>query len=273
MNFINVIVGFLVDLLVIPLRGLNPAWSLTALSLVTGLFFLMIFKWTSDQDALFNAKQRLKAHLLELLLYSNDMVLSMRAQKDLFLTNLSYIRCTLRPILFLLIPVLLLLVQLDMRYGLRPLEVGETTLLRVTLSPTVSADDLPELQLPDGVVVDAMPLRIPSKREFDWRLRATGEGDHALTIVVGRTQVSKRLRVGGPLAVLTPEVRQPSLLSTLGRPGEPPLSADSPVQAISVEYPSRDVELFGYPMHWMIFFFIMSVVPAYAVKGLFGVEV
>ena len=89
---------------------------------------------TSDQEALFNAKQRLKAHLLELLLYSNDMVLSMRAQKDLFLTNLSYIRCTLRPILFLLIPVILLLVQMDMRYGIRPLQVGETTLLRVKLS-------------------------------------------------------------------------------------------------------------------------------------------
>ena len=273
MHWINIIGGFLVDALIYPLRSLDPVWSLTLLSLATGLLFLMIFKWTSNQVALHESKQRLKAHLLELVLYAHDMVLTLRAQRDLFVANLRYIRHTLKPIAVLLVPVVLLLVQLDARYGIRPLDVGETALLRVKLSPTVPVGEEPELALPAGVALDAPPLYIPSEREMNWRLRAEARGDHDLRISVQGVDTTKRLRVGGPLGAVAPQVSQPSLFSTLGHPGEAPLPAGSPVQSILVDYPSRDINVFGWNVHWLIFFFVMSVLPAYLVKGFFGVEV
>jgi uncharacterized membrane protein (DUF106 family) len=274
MRWINLIGGLAVDGIIYPFRGLAPVWSLTVLSALTGLLFLMVFKWTSNQEALHQAKQRLKAHLLELVLYSHDIVLSLRAQKDLFLANLRYLRCTLKPILVLIVPVVLLLIQLDVRYGIRPFEVGETPLVRVRLSPTVPAGVQPEIHLPEGLALDAAPLYIPTEREIDWRLRIEAEGDHEMRFSVQGDETLARLRVGErPIRPVSPEVSQPSLLATLEQPGAPPLEAGSPIESISLDYPARDIDVFGWKVHWLVFFFVMSVVPAYLVKGLFGVEV
>jgi hypothetical protein len=273
MGFINRIGSILVGAILYPFRGLDPLWGLTALSLLTGILFLMIFKWTSNQGAIFEAKQRVKAHLLELRLFADDMVLTFRAQWDLLRANLGYLRHTFRPMLILLIPVILLLVQLDVRFGSRPLAVGESTLLRVKLSPVAPAGTEPRLILPDGLTLDSPPLRIPSEREVDWRLRASAPGDHQIRVQVDGREVTKRLRVEGPLAPMSAEIRQPSLFATLGNPAEPPLPADSLIQSIALEYPARDLRVFGWNVHWLVFFLIVSILPAYAVKGLFGVEV
>jgi len=264
--------NLLVEAVLFPFRGLDPGWGLAALSLVTGLLFLFVFKWTSNQAGIADAKQRVKAHLLELRLYAHDMVLTMRAQRDLFLANLGYIRHTLRPMLILLIPVVLLLVHLDARYGFRPLEVGETTLLRVRLSPAAPSGAEPKLQLPAGLVLDAPVLRIRAEREFCYRLRAAAAGEHQIQVAVGAQSAAKSLRVGGGLAALSSEIRQPSLLSGFANPAEPPLPSDGAVQSLAVDYPAREIKVAGIGVHWLVFFFVVSVVPAYLVKGLFGVE-
>lgn len=281
-SLINFLGNGLVEIVLFPFRSLAPVWGLMAISLLSGLFFLMVFKWTSNQEALFQAKQRVKAHLLELRLFADDMVLTMRAQKDLFLANGNYIRHTLRPMIFLLVPVVLLLIQLDVRYGLRPLEVGETALVQVRLSPSAAA--LPaELELPEGLSLASPPLRIPSLREVDWKVRAEAPGNWDLRVVVGGREIAKRVRVGDFLAPVAVQVSQPSLLSALANPAEASLPSDSPVQSITVNYPPRDLEVLGWTLAggslqetipgWAIFFFIVSVVPAYLLKGLFGVEV
>ena len=272
-SIINLIGSGLVEAVLFPFRRLDPVWGLTAISLLSGLFFLMIFKWTSNQDAIHAAKQRVKAHLLELLLFADDMVLTLRAQRDLFLANGNYIRHTLRPMVILLVPVVLLLVQLDVRFGIRPLDVGETALVQVRLSPTVPAATEPVLRVPEGLALTSPALRIPSEREVDWRVRADAPGEYQLRVEVDGRYVDKRIRVEGPLAPVSYEIRQPSLLSTLANPAERPIEADSPIQSIRIDYPPRDVEVFGWSMHWLVFFVVVSIVPAYAVKGLFGVEV
>jgi uncharacterized membrane protein (DUF106 family) len=267
------IFGALLGALIFPFRGLDPLWALTVLSLLSGLLFLLIFKWTSNQEAIFQAKQRVKAHLLELLLFADDMVLSLRAQRDLFLANLSYLRQTLRPVLVLLIPVVLLLVQIDAWYARQPLAVGDTTVLRVSLAAHAPPGLEPRLELPEGLALTAPPLRIPSLREIDFRLRAEADGDYQIRVLAGDETVEKRLRVGRGLEPLAAEVWQPSLLHSLLLPAEPPLPSGSAIQSIALQYPPRDLTLFGWNIHWLVFFFVMSVVPAYLVKGLFGIEV
>jgi hypothetical protein len=273
MHFINRILSTVVDVVVAPFQGRDPVWALTAISLLSGLLFLMVFKWTSNQEAIFSSKQRVKAHLLELRLFASDMVLTLRAQRDLLTSNLGYLRHTFKPMLFLLIPVVLLLVQLDARYARKPLEVGDTTLLRVSLAANAPEGAVPELELPDGVVADGPPLHIPALREVDWRLRVEKTGDHRVRVTVNGQTVEKQLRAGDALVPLSSEIRRPSLFGSLAQAAERPLPSDAPVQSIAVDYPARDLRAFGWDVHWLLFFFVVSVVPAYLVKGLFGVEV
>jgi hypothetical protein len=44
------------------------------------------------------------------------------------------------------------------------------------------------------------------------------------------------------------------------------------VQLLAVDYPAREIKVAGIGVHWLLFFFVLSVVPAYLVKGFFGVE-
>lgn len=272
MQWINRAVSAVLDLLLLPFRSLDPLWALTAVSLISGLFFLLVFKWTSDQDALFLSKQKVKAHLLELRLYGSDMVLTLRAQRDLLLANLRYLSHTLKPMLILLIPVMLLLVQIEARYARRPLDVGDTTLLRVSLSADAPSGVWPTLELPQGVAVDGPALRIPSEREINWRLRVDAPGVHSVRVIANGTSVEKLLYAGDGLFPISDRIHQSSL-GSLTQAAEPPLSAAAKVQTISVQHPERQLRIFAWGTHWLLFFFVVSVVPAYLLKGWFGVEV
>jgi hypothetical protein len=59
----------------------------------------------------------------------------------------------------------------------------------------------------------------------------------------------------------------------MAQAAEPRLDAAAKIQSISLEHPERELRILGWNTHWLLFFFVVSVVPAYLVKGLFGVEV
>ena len=56
-------------------------------------------------------------------------------------------------------------------------------------------------------------------------------------------------------------------------PQEPPVPGDSVIESIHVDYPHRELKFFGLTVHWLIAFFIISVVAGFALKGVFGIEV
>jgi len=56
-------------------------------------------------------------------------------------------------------------------------------------------------------------------------------------------------------------------------PGEKPLPAAGAVRSIAVAYKSASLPLFGWDVHWLVAFFILSIGFGFAFKGLFHVEV
>jgi hypothetical protein len=64
-----------------------------------------------------------------------------------------------------------------------------------------------------------------------------------------------------------------SFWDILLNPGEMPIAKDSSVKQIKIDYPSRSIEIFGWNLHWLIVFFVLSIVFGFAFKGLFKVEV
>jgi hypothetical protein len=72
---------------------------------------------------------------------------------------------------------------------------------------------------------------------------------------------------------LAPERLDGSFWSQLIYPAEPPLPAGSPVRAVRVSYPDREVNVLGLGMHWMIPFFVLSIAFAFALRGLFKVTI
>jgi hypothetical protein len=51
------------------------------------------------------------------------------------------------------------------------------------------------------------------------------------------------------------------------------IPAGSPIQAVTLHYPSTEYELFGWGTHWLVVFIIFSFVGALIPKFVFKIEI
>jgi uncharacterized membrane protein (DUF106 family) len=252
--------------------SMNPVVGLLVVSILTGAVMLVIFRYTSNQAGIARAKELIMAYILEVRLLKDDLGLQLAAQRKILGANLRYMRYALAPMIIMLVPVLVILVQLDVRYAKRPLRAGETTLLRVEVEKGTDLSSV-RLDLPPGVSAETEPLRIPDRSEVDWRLKAERDGAHELALTVGSERAVKRLDVGERLTKLAEKRYRPGPLDVWMHPAEGPLPGGSAVRSIEVAYPERDLRLWGIGAHWLVVFFVVSVAFGFAIKGFVGVEV
>jgi hypothetical protein len=74
------------------------------------------------------------------------------------------------------------------------------------------------------------------------------------------------------LARVSPSVVGSSPLEIIFNPGEKPITKNPLIKRIEVGYPTRSIEIFGWRIHWLVLFFIFSIISGFAFKGVFGVE-
>jgi hypothetical protein len=275
MGFVNSLVTGLFDVLFLPFRSLNPWWSMIFISLLTGLLMLLIFRLTSNQAGIRAIKDRIKAHLLEMRLFKDNLRVTLGSQRRILAANLKYLSYSAKPMLVMIIPLVLILVQLNVWFGYEPLAVGEPVILKVRLAGGASPMKTElRLEASPSIRIETPPLRLESEAETDWRILPQAEGAARLTVFTSTGAYEKSVLVGGPaLARLTPVRVGPGFFEELLHPGEPALPAGGPVRSIEVAYPERRLPLLGLRLHWLVAYFALSIVLGYALKRPFRVEI
>ena len=119
-------------ILFVPFQSGNPIRLLLWLSFLTAVLVLVVYKFLSSQEAIGKTKDRLKALILEIRLFQEDPVLMGRAVRALLATNLTYLRLNMKPFLIVFVPLLLMLVQMESRFGYRPLLPKESAVVRTS---------------------------------------------------------------------------------------------------------------------------------------------
>jgi uncharacterized membrane protein (DUF106 family) len=276
-SYVNAALRPVFDLLLAPFAGAPAIVSLALVSLLTAILMLIVFKRTSDQTALAAVKRRIHAGLFEIRLFNDDLRAILRAQSEILRHNLTYLRLSLVPMVWILPPLVLAIAQLQFHYGYEGLRPREATLLTVDLKPeAVPSGVRPEatLDLPPGLVAETREVWVPSEGQLAWRLAPEREGDYEVGVEIGDApRVMKTVRVTGKTVRLSPVRVEPRFLAQLIYPAEAPLPADGPVQAIHVDYPDREISVLGLGMHWMIPFFVLSIAFAFALRGWFKVTI
>src|SRR5881397_745662 len=112
-----------------------PAALVILLSLLIGLLMVVVFRYTSDQKAIRLAKDQLKAHLLAVRLYQDQLPVVLRSYGRILRGTGRYIRLAFRPLLFAVIPITLLIVRLDRDLGWMPAEPSQPFLVKVRATP------------------------------------------------------------------------------------------------------------------------------------------
>ncbi len=275
MAFLNSILGKLFDVLLLPFRSLNPWAGMAFISFLTGLLMLFIYRLASNQAGIRVVKARIKAHLLELRLYKDNMSVTMRAQGRILGANLRYLALNLKPLLVMIVPLVLILAQLNLWFGAEPLAVGRPAILKVKLKPDVDllATEF-SVEAPPEVAVETPPLRLEEPKEVDWRIRPVSAGRFEIGIKAGERVYRKKVFVAGrPLEKVSPLKVKSSLLDEVLYPGEKPLPGDSRVESIEIIHPAKKLSLFGLRLHWLIAYLGLSIIFGFALKKPFRVEI
>ena len=235
------------------------------------LLALTVFRYTSNQDGIQRAKDRIWAHILEMRLYKDDFLVSLRAQGSILRHNVSYLGHALVPMAVMIIPFTLMLIQIESRFAFRGLEPGESALLTLTLDGGEPVSQIPvELRVPPGLARETPPLRIDQTGQVVWRLRAVEPGEHELHIAVVDDAIEKRVRVGMNGARVATDLFRAGDWATLLYPQEPPLPAGGPAASLQLGYPRALGEFAGLSTATWIFF-ASSMLFGFALRGLFGV--
>ena len=272
MNIFNKIVTFVFDLLFYPFSGLSPIWGLIFVSVATGLFVLLIFKIASNQEGIRKVRNHIQAYLLEMRLYQYDAGLSVQAFRNVLKSNMKYLGFAFKPMLFLAIPVLLIMIQIDSRYEYRSLSVGDQAILDVRLSDHIQSADI-RIETPEGVRIETPPLCIHEENRIYWRIRAVSKGEGGLVFRYGEKTLRKHISVDSRRKKLSPKRIKASSLMGLLYPAEPPLFEKDFLREIHLHYLHRSLTVFNIRVHWLVLFFVFSMITGFAFKTVFGVEI
>jgi hypothetical protein len=252
-------------------EGRNAMWSLAPISLLLGIAMLWVFRVTSNQAAIRQAKRRLQAHLYELRLFADEPALIWRAQRGLLAANARYIGLMLIPAVVLTVPMVVLFVHLESFYGMGPLPAGEpaivTLQMKAPLDPQVPP---PALEAPEGIAVETPGVRVPGERQVSWRLRPLHAASGYLRVILPGQTVEKKIEAGAGPRYLS-DRRVSTALDLLWHPAEKRLPA-GPVEWIEVRYPPATVHWLGLDLHWLIWLLVLSMASALLLKKRFRVS-
>lgn len=258
--------------------GWLPGWlSATLIAISSGVLMLLVFKYTSNQAALKRTRARIKAETLALSLFKDSLRVSLRCQARLLGGAGMLLVHSLIPMAVLTVPMILILGQMALWYQARPLRVGEESIIAVHLAggTAESARDVVdsiELASNDAVRIVNGPVRVPRKNMVCWNVSPAREGRHALTFAIGGETYEKEFVAGEGFQRTSIKRPSRSVGEMLIHPGESPLSVESPVRSIEVTYPKRDAFACG-KNNWVVYWFIVSMVAAFAAKPLFRVNI
>lgn len=250
----------------------NPLLWVLAISIVIGFLMVIVFRYASDQKAIGRAKDQLKAHLLAVRLFQDQLPVVMRAYGKILRGTVSYLRLAFTPFLIAILPVTFLIVQLDRYFGWMPLQPAQTFLVEARVNDLTTLNQA-SLQLPPELSSSAPAVHVPQEKEVVWRVVAGRAGDYNVQITAAGQTVSKQVTVAPGLARVSPVRLKDNFWERMFSSGEPALADNSPVQSIAINYPPREISFAWMEWNWIVLFFVVSLIAGFIFKSVLGIQV
>jgi hypothetical protein len=137
-------------------------WTLLPISAAAGMLSVVVFHWTSNRTEIRRTANLILAHILEFRLFLDEPIVVLRAQWNVVRANAQLLRLMLIPGLILAVPSIVLVAQLNARYGRAPWPIGEAVVVS-------ASNPAARLAMPAGIAVETPPVH--SRGQVAWRVR------------------------------------------------------------------------------------------------------
>jgi hypothetical protein len=261
--------------LLAPFRN-YPATGLVFWSVITGIMMTYVFGKTSNQRALRRAADNIRAQLLAVKLFKDDLLVTFQCQVTLLRSTGMRLLHSVPPMLVMIVPLLFVLTQLAMRYEFCPLVKDDQAVVATHIRPDAwkASRDI-SLDSDDGFVVETESLRDERNSVVYWRVRADGSESKLLRFKIGDQVIIKEFPMSvtpNVLQVSNPKRPGVSVWNQLLYPAESSLSADSPIESIDIQLTPRDTPILGWKVPWWATFFMVSMLVAFITGKFVGVQ-
>jgi hypothetical protein len=188
------------DLLWAPLAKTSYYIDFIIISAISALIYLVIFKKTSNQERIRHYKNKIFAHILEIRLYKDQPILTIRIILTILKYNLIYLRYTLVPILIILPLVLMISVQLNNRYGYLPIKKGNRFIIHAEIDETLMLGigknlDKIHCDTSKGIFIETPSMAIESEASIFWRakfINSTGNPQYCQISISGKKDAVRK---------------------------------------------------------------------------------
>ncbi len=167
----------ILDPLFWPVLKLPPVLGLLIISFAISLIVTIVYKYTTNQAIMKNLREDIKSHQKKMKELRADPKKMMESQKKAMEANMQYMKHSLRPTLFTLIPILIIFGWLNSHYAYQPLIPGQDFNVSVTFRPGTAGTV--ELNIPEGFQLTSEKVQ-QVKEQNSWTLNTAKEGKYTL---------------------------------------------------------------------------------------------
>ncbi len=121
----------LFDLLLKPFQSLHPLWGLMWISALSGIMMILVFKKTSNQQAISLLRRKMGSRALGMLLFLESPPTVLKLAFRLIVDNFIYLWHLLKPMMIITVPFIIIASQLDARYSRVPLNADHPSTVTV----------------------------------------------------------------------------------------------------------------------------------------------
>ena len=282
MATLNSILRSLFDTVLDPFQGLSPLVTLIPISVLTAIFALVVYKYTSKQERLAEVKDQMFAGIFEIRLFNDNIFLIFKAMATVLNNSGRYLALSIWPaMVVIMIPIIFVIAQLQFHYGYNGFEPGDEVLLKVELVPPEGLESFEggapkpaaSLDLPSGISQQTPAVWAPSLSQLAWRLRVDERGEFEIGITVAGEAVSKTLDATPVTTRRAPVRTDTGFVNQLLYPAEPPLPRSTGVASISVGYATASIQFLFIDWNWLILYIVLMIVLGFAFAKPLGVTV
>lgn len=271
MGVVRGALDLLFDAVTWPLGGLDPLWSLLLVSLLSGIWMILLFKRTSPQESIRRLRRKMGAQALGMLLFLSSPLQVFRLAGGLLWSNLRYLAMILLPLAVIALPFGLTYGQLEARYSHGYLTAGDTLTATLGYAEEVPPDE-DVISSSHGLIPLPPLVTVDSLRQVSLRLRTGDRAPRSLSAAGVELPVGRRSLRSGRIVYGGAETPSPG---SLFRPGNRliPAGGRDSLRSFRVSLPARRYHVLWSGWSWLAVFLVFSTLSAVAGAVAFGVRV
>ncbi|MBL4635231.1 MAG: hypothetical protein JKY56_15305 [Kofleriaceae bacterium] len=249
-----------------PFDYLGPFWGLTLLSILSGAGLLWVVGKTTPQKRVEKSRNQMDSAIYEIRLFIDSPKRVGISLVRLMTNSVLYVAYMMPAFVILALPMALMILGLETRHGMEPVSVDKAIVVTVELADGVDGNKLTVSG--EHIEVTAPPLYVQSENRVYVRLVANSEGSLVANFAIDRNV--EKLIVTDPNALQMAPDRTSGLDLLMSFGPESNLD-DGQIKSILVPHVAKDTSYLGIGMPWWLWWMILMMIAAFALKKPMGV--